>query len=75
MNLTSCPISTKILTPGVMNRCRIEKPFLEQVVDNKILTPETGCPFLKSCGLVSLISQGGQNRSDGLSKPNGTKGF
>jgi len=55
MTPTSCPILTKILKPGVMKKCRIGKTLLEQLVAEKILTPQTGCPFLRLCGLVSLI--------------------
>jgi len=51
---SACPVTTESFTPGVINRCRIAEPLLRDFVKNKVLPLDTGCPFLKSCGLVSV---------------------
>ena len=51
---SACPITTGSYSPGVMNRCRIAEPLLRDFVKDKVLPLDIGCPFLKSCGLVSV---------------------
>ena len=53
---TSCPMVTQSFKLNLMRRCRFDELLLRQLIDDDLMPTHGGCPFIRSCRLLCLIT-------------------
>lgn len=57
----SCPIMTNRYSRGVTHHCRFAEKILRELIADRVLPLDTGCPLIHACSLVCLISDREKN--------------
>ena len=53
---TSCPMVTRNFKLNIMRRCRFGERLLRQLISDDLVPINGGCPFIRSCRLLCLIT-------------------